>query len=183
VRREPTVSRNYAEVLAALAGEAKDLEGWGEHMSDVAGVCASDPTLSRFLDSPRVTVAQKSKIIGDAFAKKLPPKLVRFLQAVVMHRRQHLLGEISVEYNALIDEMTGRVHAQVQVAREADAERKAQIAKQLGRITGKEVVPHFVVQPRIVGGVVVKIGETVMDGSVARRLASLRLKMLGSAAR
>jgi F-type H+-transporting ATPase subunit delta len=180
--REPTVSRNYAEVLAALAGEAKDLEGWGEYMSDVANVCTSDETLSRFLASPRVTVAQKSRIIGSAFAKKLPEKLVRFLQAVVMHRRQHLLSEIAIEYHALIDQLSGRVHAQVQVASEASADRKAAIAKQLGRITGLEVVPHFTVQPRIMGGVIVKIGDIVMDGSVARRLASLRLKMLGSAA-
>ena len=180
--REPTVSRNYAEVLAALAGEAKDLEGWGAYMSDVAEACTTDDTLRRFLESPRVTAAHKSKIIGDAFSKRLPTKLVRFLQAVVMHRRQHLLTDIAVEYMALIDEVAGRVHAQVQVASEVSAERKTAINKQLSRITGKDVVSHFAVQPRILGGVVVKIGDTVMDGSVARRLASLRLKMLGSAA-
>lgn len=180
--QEPTVSRNYAEVLASLAAEARDYEGWGALMSHVAEACSSDDTLRRFLESPRVTVAQKSKIIGDAFGKKMPAKLVRFLQAVVMHRRQHLLGEIAMEYLALVDEMTGRVHAQVQVAREVDSARQSAIAKQLGRITGKEVVPHFMVQPRIIGGLVVKIGDTVMDGSVARRLASLRQKMLGSAA-
>ena len=181
--REPTVARNYAEVLVTLAQQAKDLDSWGAFMNEVAEACTSDERLRRFLESPRVTAAHKSKIIGAAFGTLLPAKLVKFLQAVVMHRRQHLLTEIAIEYHAQVDTLTGRVHAQVQVAREPDAERKAAIAKQLARITGLEVVPHFVVQPRILGGVVVKIGDTVMDGSVARRLATLRMRMLGSAAR
>jgi F-type H+-transporting ATPase subunit delta len=181
--REPTVSRNYAEVLVALAQKAGDLDGWGNMMDHVAEACTTDERLRHFLASPRVTAAERSRIIGEAFQEKLPPTLVRFLQAVVMHRRQHLLAEIALEYHAQVDALSGRVHAQVQVAREASAERKAAITKQLSRITGLEVMPHFMVQPRILGGVVVRIGDTVMDGSLARRLASLHQLMLGSAAR
>ena len=178
----PTVARNYAEVLAALANEAKDLDGWGTYMTEVADACTTDETLRAFLASPRVTVAQKAKIVGDAFGKRMPPKFVRFLQAVVMHRRQSLLHDIAIDYLSLVDEMTGRVHARVQVAREVSDARQHEIAKDLGRITGKKVVPHFTVQPRIIGGIIVKIGDTVMDGSVARRLASLRQKVLSSVA-
>lgn len=181
--RDTTIARNYAEVLLSLAQKGKDLEGWGRMMDAVAEACTSDDRLRLFLESPRVTAAAKSKIIGDAFADRLPSKLVRFLQAVVMHRRQHLFTEIAIEYHAQVDEITGRVHARVQVAREVDAERQAAITRQLSRITGLTVVPHFQVHPRILGGLVVKIGDTVMDGSVARKLASLRMRMLGSAAR
>ena len=98
----PTVARNYAEVLAALANEAKDLDGWGVYMREVADACTTDETLRAFLGSPRVTVAQKSKIVGDAFGKKMPAKFVRFLQAVVMHRRQSLLQDIAIEYLSLV---------------------------------------------------------------------------------
>ena len=181
--REPTVTRNYAEVLVALATQAKDLDGWGALIDHVAEAVTTDDKLRRFMESPRVTAAQKSRIIGDAFGKKLPPKMVRYLQSVVMHRRQHLLAEIAVEYHTLVDEISGRVHARVQVAREPSAGEKGVIEKQLTRITGLKVVPHFTVQPRILGGVVVKIGDTVMDGSLVRRLAGLRQRMLGSAAR
>ena len=54
---------------------------------------------------------------------------------------------------------------------------------ELSRITGLTVVPHFVVRPQILGGLVVRMGDTVMDGSLVRRLATLRSQMLGSAAR
>jgi F-type H+-transporting ATPase subunit delta len=175
--REPTVTRNYAEVLVALATQAKDLDGWGAMMDHVAEACTTDDKLRRFMESPRVTAAQKARILGDAFGKKLPPKMVRYLQSVVMHRRQHLLAEIAVEYHALVDEISGRVHARVQVAREPSAAEKGVIEKQLARVTGLKVVPHFMVQPRILGGVVVRIGDTVMDGSLERRLAALRQRM------
>ena len=181
--REPTVARNYADVLVTLATQAKDLDGWGKLMDEVAGAVASDERLRLFLQSPRVTAAEKSRIIGQAFAKKLPAKLVAFLRAVVMHRRQHLLSEIAIEYHSRVDVISGRAHAQVQIAREPDDKLRAAVAKQLSRITGLEVVPHFTVRPQILGGLIVRMGDTVMDGSLSRRLASLRTLMLGSAAR
>jgi F-type H+-transporting ATPase subunit delta len=64
------------------------------------------------------------------------------------------------------------------VARDATAVDEARIGEQLSRVLGKKVVPHMSVNPAILGGVVVRIGDTVMDGSVRRRLANLRGKML-----
>jgi len=75
------------------------------------------------------------------------------------------------------------VHANVTVAREpADQEKKA-LVQQLSRLFGKRVVPHISINPSILGGVIVKVGDTVMDGSVRRRLASLRGRMLATVAR
>jgi F-type H+-transporting ATPase subunit delta len=70
------------------------------------------------------------------------------------------------------------VHANVTVAREATAADESKIAEQLTRVVGKTVVPHVTVNPAILGGVVVRIGDTVMDGSVRRRLARLKGQML-----
>jgi len=71
----------------------------------------------------------------------------------------------------------------VTVAREpADPERDA-LEKQLSRLFGKRVVPHISLNPAILGGVIVKVGDTVMDGSVRRRLASLRQRMLATVSR
>jgi F-type H+-transporting ATPase subunit delta len=89
-----------------------------------------------------------------------------------------LLPQIAREYHDLVDQVEGRIRASVTVAQEAaDGERRA-ISKELSRAYGKEVVPHFVVNPAILGGVVVRVGDTVLDGSVRRRLASLRSRML-----
>jgi len=99
----------------------------------------------------------------------------------VRHRRQMLIPAIAHEYRDLVDEVEGRVHASVTVAREQTKDDKSAIASQLSRSFGKDVVPHFVVNPAILGGVVVRVGDTVLDGSVRKRLAILRNRMLGTA--
>ncbi len=179
--REPTIARNYAETLLELARDAGDLGGWGDMLDNVANAMDSDRRLRIFLESPRVSAEQKNEIIQKAYAGQLPRNFVRFLQALVRHRRQMLIPAIAHQYRDLVDEVEGRVHASVTVARDqADADRKV-VAKQLSRAFGKDVVPHFVVNPAILGGVVVRVGDTVLDGSVRKRLAILRNRMLGTA--
>jgi F-type H+-transporting ATPase subunit delta len=180
--REPTIARNYAQALVALARKANDLGGWGVMIRDVADAVQRDETLRQFLESPRVPAARKNEIIGRAFQDRLPRLFVRFLQAVIAHRRQALLPGIAVEYQALVDEIENRVHAQVTVAREPDQATAAAIAQGLSRAMGKVVVPHFSVRPQILGGAIVRVGDRVMDGSVRRRLLALRSRLIHGAA-
>lgn len=178
--RESTIARNYAETLVALAERAGDLDGWGTMIDEVAGAIQGDVRLQRFLESPRVSAAEKNQIIGKAFADRLPRLFVRFLEAVVTHRRQHLIPEITLEYHDIVDEKQGRVHAEVTVAREPDEAMRETVTRELSRVLRKTVVAHFRTRPEILGGTVVRIGDTVMDGSVRRRLGLLRSRMLGA---
>jgi len=175
--RETTIGRNYAEALLELARRAGDLRGWGELLDQVADAVERNRSLRLFLESPRVSAAEKNRIIGRAFDGQIPKTFIRFLQALVTHRRQMLVPEIAHEYHSLVDEVEGRIHANVTVASDAADAEKKMIAKQLSRAFGKEVVPHYVVNPAILGGLVVRVGDTVLDGSVRRRLATLKSRM------
>jgi len=177
--REPTIARNYAEVLLELANRAGDLRGWGEMIDNVSNALETDRRLRVFLESPRVSAQQKNDIIQKAYGGALPRTFVRFLQALVDHRRQMLIPAIAHEYHDLVDQVEGRVHASVTFAREADKRDRELVTSQLSRALGKTVVPHFNVNPDVLGGVVVRVGDTVLDGSVRRRLAILRGRMLG----
>ena len=176
--RDSTIARNYAETLLVLAGKAGDLRGWGTMFNDVAVAMEQNATLRLFLESPRVPVGKKNEVLSAAFQDRMPRLLVRYLQSLVSHRRQMLIPEIAREYMDLVDQQEGRLHARVRVAREADAETQSMIAKQLSRMFDKDVVPHFTVDASILGGIVVNVGDTVLDGSVRKRLASLRRRML-----
>jgi F-type H+-transporting ATPase subunit delta len=178
--REPTIARNYAETLLDLAERDGDLRGWGEMIQNVADAMDSDRRLKMFLESPRVSADRKNEIIQQAYGEALPRNFVRFLKALVNHRRQMLIPVIAATYHDLVDEVEGRVHASVTVAREPDENDRAVVTQQLTRALGKEVVPHFSVNPALLGGVIVRVGDTVMDGSVRRRLATLRSRMLGA---
>jgi len=176
--RDTTIARNYAETLFALASKAEDLRGWGKTIGDLAAAMESDETLRLFLESPRISGAEKIRVLGQAFQDRMPRLMVRFLQTLVRHRRQMRTPEIAREYLDIVDEAEGRMHARVTLARESsDAEVKA-IAAQLSRVFGKEVIPHVAVDPSIMGGVVVNVGDTVLDGSVRKRLGTLRRQML-----
>ena len=176
--RDSTIARNYAETLLVLAGKADDLRGWGGMLNDVAKAMAENPTLKLFLESPRVSAAQKNTVLGTAFQDRMPRLFVRYLQSLVSHRRQMLIPEIAREYMDLVDAREGRLHARVTVARPADDETTSMIASQLSRMFAKDVIPHVLVDPAILGGVVVHVGDTVLDGSVRKRLSSLRRRML-----
>ena len=82
-----------------------------------------------------------------------------------------------------MDEAEGRVHAQVTVAKPVDDAERAAIARQLSHTIGKPVVPQVRVNPNIMGGIIVRIGDRVMDGSVRKRLGILRSRMLARAGR
>ena len=177
--REPTIARNYAEALLALARKADDLPGWGRMIADVASGIEQDVRLRRFLEAPQVSAERKNAILAQAFEDRVPRLFLRFLQKLVLNRRQMLIPAIATQYHDLVDTAEGRVHARVTVARALDAAGEASLAAQLSRTLGKTVVPHVTVNPEILGGVVVRVGDTVIDGSVRRRLATLRSRMLG----
>ncbi len=177
--RETTIARNYAETLLSLARKAGDLRGWGGMISDVASAMQNDRRLRVFLESPRIDAAQKSRILAKAFQDRMPRLFVRYLQALISHRRQMLIPVIAREDLDLVDEAEGRMHANVTVAREPDADTRAVVARELSRSFSKDVVPHVAVDARLLGGLVVRGGATVLDGSVQRRLERLRALMVG----
>jgi F-type H+-transporting ATPase subunit delta len=179
--REPTIARNYAEALVSLAERAGELDAWGTTITEITESIEGDPRVANFLASPKVSAKAKVDIITRAFQDRLPRLFVRFLGAVIANRRQHLIPQIASEYALLVDELQSRVHARVTVSSEPNDAMRASVEKQLGTITGKRVVPHFVVRPEILGGVIARVGDTVMDGSLARRLENLRGHMLGRA--
>jgi F-type H+-transporting ATPase subunit delta len=181
--RDTTIARNYAEALLSLARKANDLAGYGAMIDAVADALQRDETLRRFLESPRVSGEQKNGVLARAFQDRMPRLFVRFLQALVNNRRQMLIPQIAIEYASLVDEIEGRVHAQVTMSRDPSSGERDAIAAQLSRALGKRVVPHVTVNPAILGGVVVRVGDTVMDGSVRRRLALLRSRMVAGGAR
>jgi F-type H+-transporting ATPase subunit delta len=176
--RDTTVANNYAEALLELARRAEDLPGWGKLIQDVSNAMQDDPTLKLFLESPKVSEAQKAHVMSEALSDRVPRHFLRFLLALIRKRRQMLIPEIAEEYHNLVDVSEGRIHANVTVAREpSDSERSA-IAENLSRVLGKQAMLHVSVNPAILGGVIVKVGDTVMDGSVRKRLGTLRNRIL-----
>jgi F-type H+-transporting ATPase subunit delta len=177
--REPTIARNYAEALFSAGERIGQTETFSALLEAVAGAIAGDVHIRVALESPRVPKAVKQRVLQRALERRAPEEFIRFLGAVVRRGRQSILEGINREFHALLDVKLNRVHAGVVLARKPDKKLLSEITGGLRAAIGKEVVPHVREDPRILGGVIVRIGDRVMDGSVRRKMMQLRKQMLG----
>ena len=175
--RVTTIARNYAEALFELGERSGNTVRYAELMDAVAGAVETTPEVQAVLMSPRVPKAEKARLLSAAL-RDAPRDFVLFLQALVKRGRQRLLREIATEYEALLDIKHNRVRAGVTTARPADPALQQEIQAALSRELGKEVVATFYVDPEILGGTVVRVGERIHDGSVRRRMTKLRRHLL-----
>ncbi len=173
-----TVARNYAETLLTLGRRADDAAGWGVMFRQIATAISTDHTLSRFLESPRIATDAKANVLSKALSDRVPRLFLKFVVTLVHNRRQMLIPAIADEFDTLLDASNGIVHARVTVARAIADEERDGIGAQLSKIVGKTVIPHVSVDDTILGGIVVRMGDTVMDGSLRRRLSTLRRRMM-----
>jgi F-type H+-transporting ATPase subunit delta len=175
--RSETVARNYAEALFQLAERSGNADRYADLLDAVAATVEQTPRIQAVLMSPRVPKSEKVRLVGDAL-REVPREFVLFLQAVVKRGRQLLFREIATEYATLLDVKLNRVRAGVTLARPANDQLRKSIADALSRHLGKEVLPSFSVDPEILGGAIVRVGERIHDGSLRRRLVKLRRHLL-----
>ena len=176
--RSGLVARNYAEALLALGEPGGHAQRYAELIDAVAGAVETTPEVQAVLMSPRVPKSEKARLLGAAL-EGAPREFVLFLQSLVRRGRQRHLRDIATEYQALLDIKHNRVRAGVTLARPADQSLQREIQAALSRQLGKEVLAAFHVDPAILGGTVVRIGERIHDGSVRRRMTKLRRLLAG----
>jgi F-type H+-transporting ATPase subunit delta len=172
--RDETIARNYAQALLVLATKAGKVAEFGALLDGTATAVREDVVFRRFLEAPQVPATAKREVLRKAFEGQAPRTFVLFLEKLVSNRRQLLIPAIQTEFVDLVDVQEGRVHATVTVSRPPQDGDAAEISRRLSVALGKTVVAHLTVNPGILGGLVVRIGDTVMDGSVRRRLGALR---------
>lgn len=181
--RSELIARNYAETLLDLAdrnGGAAAMDQFAAALDEVAGLVQGDPRVRQFLETPRVTAADKKKVLQGALAGRAPQLFLRFVSVLVDKRRQTLLPEIAEAYRGLVDERMGRVRVEVAISHLPDEALQAEIGNALARRLGRTVIPTFTVDPELLGGLVVKVGDEILDGSVRTRAARLRRAMMAA---
>jgi F-type H+-transporting ATPase subunit delta len=175
------IARNYAETLLALAtrhGGDAAVDEYALALDEVGELLRREPRVRQFLETPRIDAGAKKRAIRAAFTGRVPEQLLRFLLVVVEKRRQALLPQIANEYHALVDQLRGRIGAEITLAAQPTPELQSELVASLERKLGKRVVPTFRVDPGLVGGVLIRVGDQILDGSVRRRLAALRRRLL-----
>lgn len=176
--RDQNVARSYAETLFELAERHEGIEAYGEGIRTVARLLDENPDFRLFLKTPRVAAERKKEVVRKAFGGTFPKDLVNFLLVTIDKRRQRLLPDIARHFDALVDEHLNRVHVDVTLARPVDDAMEERMADRLTALLGKTAIPHVRVDPAIVGGIVVRTGHTIYDGSLRRRIEDMRRQLI-----
>jgi F-type H+-transporting ATPase subunit delta len=172
-----SVARRYARAIFELALERNEpLEGW---LSDLQSIQAAleDPAVRPVLVSPKLPFERKRELVDRALSG-LDPLRRNFVYVLIERGRIELLGAVVREFRAMMLEHQGIAEATVTTAvpiSDAEADR---IAGLLGRLVGRRVTLERRVDPSIIGGVVARVGDRLINGSVAERLAALRRQLV-----
>ncbi|MBO8127180.1 MAG: F0F1 ATP synthase subunit delta [Firmicutes bacterium] len=167
------VARRYAEALVEVASGANLLDEIEEQFRSVVEVIEDDKELTKLLADPKVLPDRKKDVLQKLFGEKTNPYLLNTLKILVDKKRTDHLKAIFDQYVELANEARGIVVAHVTTAREPDGDECEELKKRLKEVTGKDIRLDITVDPNLIGGAKVRIGDTVIDASVTNKLAGL----------
>ena len=172
----------YAKALMGFAQQSGRVDQFVDELNAVVGVLGEVPKLRIALESPRIPYEAKTRLLETAFQGKVSQELVNFLKIVATKRRFDCLGAMAASTRRMQDEMAGRVQATLTTAETVDEPVRIKISDRLSKVLGKQVVLAPLVDPKIIGGMVIRVGDTVYDASVANQLKQVRTKAVKRAA-
>lgn len=170
-----SASRQYANALADIALQQGATEPVLKQLGDFGALYAESAELRNVLSTPGLALEAKHAVIQKLAARLGASKIVQnFLFIIADHRRMHELPEIVAAFQEVIHERQGVAEAEVTTAEPMTDAAKAELLKTLERMTGKKIQAKYALEASLLGGAVVRIGDTIYDGSVKNRLKVMR---------
>ncbi len=165
------LGKTYARALIGAAQNAGVADKVVDQLSElVDDYLAKSPELAAAFASPRIDEAEKVRVIERIFADEFDPVLVKFLKVMAQRGRLGYVPAVRAAAETIHDEMMGRVVASVRTAVPLDDALRSRISDQLGSLMNKQVRLRESVDPDLIGGMIIRIGDRVFDSSVANQL-------------
>ncbi|WP_462331466.1 ATP synthase F1 subunit delta [Schwartzia sp. (in: firmicutes)] len=173
------LANKYSRAIFLLAQEENKLDEYGKELKQLSADIDSFPELKTYLASPMIPVQAKKEVAAKASAEEGLSQMVQnFFCMLVEKGRSELLDEIVSEYESFANEALGIVVADVTTARELKASQAESLSGKLAEVTGKQIKlrPHL--DPKIIGGAIVRMGDKRIDGSLTGKLQALQAELL-----
>ena len=171
------VAQRYAHALFAVGKEEglSKLESYGESLSAMAGMLDGAPELERLFSAPVINVSEKQTVIRTLLSRiNADPVVERFCLLLADKDRLALFSDIAACYGTLLDKAKGIVRGRLLTAVNLNKERQASILAKLEQQTSQKLALEFAVDPSILGGIVLRVGDKVLDASLRAQLNILR---------
>lgn len=172
--RTTRVARRYARALMMAAESANAVETIAADLEHIKTALVQSRPLRLFVASPIVSEERKRSVFREVFGPSVSETTLSFLHLLIEKQREDTLPEIIEQYLALRDERDGIVNVDVAAAVDLEPHQEQRLAVQLERYTQRKVRLRFSLDPTLRGGLLVKIGDTVLDATVQHQLERLR---------
>jgi F-type H+-transporting ATPase subunit delta len=173
-----SASLQYANAMADVALAQGAAEPAAKQLHEFGTAYGQSAELRTFLASPAVSVEAKHAVLEKIVARLGASKIIRnFLFVLADNRRTQLIPEVIAAFHQVIRQRQGIAEAEVSSAIELSAAQKKEMAATLARLTGKKIETKYTLDPALLGGAVVRIGDTIYDGSLRSRLNEMRARL------
>jgi F-type H+-transporting ATPase subunit delta len=178
--KQTILAKRYAKAIFTVGQEQENYEEYNEVLQGVATLFTDTPEVADALTNPLYPMDVKEKVMtGIVASMGVDTIMGNFLNLLVQKKRAEILPEIADAYKFMVDEEKNISHGNVISAIELSAELKNNIQTVLEKLTGKKVELTTSVDPSIIGGMVAKVGDLVLDGSIKTQLAGLKDSIKG----
>jgi F-type H+-transporting ATPase subunit delta len=180
VARPAVAARRYAEAAFELASRDDALDAWADGL-DLASALVADARIAAAIDNPARPYNERLAMLEQLLKGRAPEGVLKLAGLLAKRGRADRLQDVAREYRRLLDRERGIVEARVTSAAALTTEDTAAVKAWLDRTTGKQVQLTANVDPELIGGLTVQVGDTLYDASVRGRLARLRTELLTGA--
>lgn len=171
------LARRYAHALFESSKEKNLLDKTEDDLNQVIETVDKNEDLYSLFEREMIAPEDKIAVVEKIFGKDISRQAMNFLQLVLYKRREKYLKEMLEEYMKLADEARGKLEVEAVTGAELTSEQEEMVKQQLSEITGKDVRLKARVDPDLVGGIVIKIGDKVYDRSAKKQLEVLEYKL------
>jgi len=175
-----TIARRYTAALFALAKEAGSADATARELDAFVGALDKEPSVREFYTSPVVDRTQKIELLRTSLASRTSELVCNFVVLLVRKRREGLIDTIATQMHELLDQDAGSTMASIATPKPLEPDELAALARRLSRVYKRNVIPQPRVDADLLGGVVVQMGDTYVDASVAGKLEEIRRHLLSS---
>lgn len=172
------VAERYASALYDLARQIGHVDRIDRELQRAAAIAQNERILVRALVAPDIPENVKHKIVDEVYGSTVSPLLHNFLRVLVDQRRFDVLSAIAQSFQGIVQDASGQVPVEVETAVDIPSDVRKQVEAEVARHTGKSPVVHWQVTPEILGGVVVRIKDNIIDYSLKSQLHQLRDRLL-----
>lgn len=182
-KHNSTTALVYAQSLLDLAKERNIAEPIGDDLKSLAEGIAGDAGFKLFVIDPSISTEKRADAFKKALTGKINPLLQNFLGVLNLKGRLAILGEISDAYQTLLDEMFGKIEVDVTVAHQLSSDELSLVQQKVSAALGKSAVVHQYVDERIIGGLVLRVQDKLIDASVKYQLQAIKEQLLAARAK